>query len=198
MRVCSSEPTEVLREALCGKMLDLVTRIGIKNGVNYDDLEDCALSFVEHMLPKAGNDLHHMPPPEAWLYRCAENWVRNELRRKRRRQRWESPCLLEEASSFIADDYLPTLLRQEFFDRLSLGVALLSSANQRLFINFYLLDYSCQEIAEATGRTENATRQALWALRVRLRRILEKQGLSETEAGDYQCLMTSSAQGRAF
>ena len=189
------EPIEMVRDDLCCKMIELITRIGSKSGVNREDLEDCALSFVEHMLRKAENGLHYAPPPpESWLYRCAENWVHNEWRRQRRQAYRESLVLLNETPSYRADDYMTSLLRQEFFDRLFMGVFILSPANQRLFVSFYLMDHSCQEIADATGRTENAIRQALWALRVRLRKILETQGLTEAEASDYLRAMTPSVQ----
>ena len=184
---------EALRASLCHRMIEFVVGIANKNGMSHDDIENCALSFVEHMLQKTDiAQSKSLRFRTAWLYRCAENWVRNELRRQRRQLHREILSLSDAPHLFFEQDQLTNLLCQEFSDRLFLGVSLLSAASQRLFVDFYILNYSCREIADATGRSENATRQSLWALRIRLRKLLTNEGFDEVEAVDYLQIITST------
>ena len=188
-----------LRETLCHRMIDLVSAIARQRGMNQDQAEDCALGFAAHIIEREPCVLTaSRPPSEAWFFRCAANWVRNELRRQRRQNYHEGSSALvegEEQESLLSNhDPLLPLLQRELSVRLFLCVSFLSDADQSLFAHFYLLEQSSKEIAQATGRTDNAVRQALWMLRRRLRARLEKQGLTEAESLDYLRLLTVASE----
>ena len=172
----------------------------VRRGLSFEDAEDCGMEFVAHMLRDEGRPavLHagmQQSYSAAWLRRCAANFAHNarraSLRRGRRERPWPQIAPAEGSWPQAWDGpggpatVEADLLRGEFWQRIHAATAQLPPAARDLFTRHFVELASVQELAAASGRTPNAVRQALWALRRRLRALLEAQGLNEAEARDY-------------
>lgn len=178
------------------QLLELARRRGVYAGLDAAAAEDCAAAFVEQMLEKRPTLLNETRGPERlrWLCCCARNFARDFKRRELRHTAIElvwpertdsNDCLfiLVVQDKCIGPHGL--LLRQEFWKRVEIVRAKLPPDQQILFVSFYLNGDSVLSIAQATGRTPAAVRQALVRLRKHLKSLLEKDGLTETELCEY-------------
>lgn len=131
---------------------------------------------------------------DAWLTRCADNYAKDFLRRWHRIQRTETPWPVRfrkdgsyqewEAADIEADPER-TLLYRELTQQMLTVVSYLSPIQQDLFHRHVQCSESPAEIGLALGRTPHAVRQALGAIRKRVRALLEQAGFTEAEVRAY-------------
>ena len=126
--------------------------------------------------------------------RCADNWAKNAYRQRDRRQRREAswPQVADaDAASLewepVGTESEPTVvvMRAEVMTRILRASRQLTPAQRELFARYFLLEQTAIQVAALGQRSPNTVRQAVWALRRRLRRLLEQEGLDEEEAQDY-------------
>lgn len=181
----------------CQNLLVLANARARALGLIGEDPDDCALSFVGHLLrqielyPQATIPRLQSAP---WLYRCADNWAKNYARQHRRRNAYEQPWPEEpfEANDAQRKEFsseLPnpeqTLLGQELTSRMDVALNQLTPVQRDLFRRHCIEGETLVHIAQTTGRTPEATRQAFCLLRRRLQNLLMQTGLSQHEAMDY-------------
>ena len=135
-----------------------------------DLAEDCvADTFHRFILAvRAGTKFENM---RAYLYRIAHNWITDHYRRQ------PSPILpLEEDIHFDPDDN-PSQLVAEKLDRQRVRAALLRlSPEQRQVIELrFMEDWSHHEVADALGKSVDATRALQYRAVEALRQILSEQ-----------------------
>ncbi|MCW3051186.1 MAG: hypothetical protein JWN14_356 [Chthonomonadales bacterium] len=182
-------------EEQCHRVVVIALAYAHRNGIRGEDGEDHARDFLLHLLEYLRDhplaDLSLVLSP-AWLARSADNWMKNCLRARARRRRreaaWSEPNEDDlPGSTPLAEDSLPDVsaLREEFHARVRAGVALLTPSHQALFDCYVEHGDSASEVAHASGRTANAVRQAVWAMRRHLRQILSEAGFDEAEVRDY-------------
>ena len=197
-------------DAICQHVIQVVSVRARRWGLSGEASEDCALEFVERMLlhddwrplhpaqasassgSESGSRQYRVS--EAWLRRCADNFVHNVRRRWERISRNEQPWPQWSAlESIEAPGELPSqsespeqaLLRGEFEQRLYASVRQLTPAQQELFERHFLGDETVADLAATTGRSAHAVSQALLTIRKRLRGLLERQGIDELAAREY-------------
>jgi RNA polymerase sigma factor (sigma-70 family) len=168
-----------------------------RRGLTADEAEDCAVAFVERMLRKAGQAVPRELPGHcfaAWLHRCAANFATSYCRARAPLGQNECPWpeTLDANGSRqpwdCADNALTpeaSLLREEFWRRMTAALEQLSPAMRELLVRHHLHDECIQEIAVSSGRTPHAVEQTLVRARRRQRAILERMGLSEPELRVY-------------
>ncbi len=168
----------------------LARRGGRRAGLNAEDAEDCAAQFVERMLTAS-------PPTSnagAWLRRCARNHVVDCIRARGRRLSHECdwPETISESGQSMPCDYPgetpgadADLLRNEFWSRLMAALAEIAPTPQQIFLRHHLNGETIQNLAIAFDRTPHAVDQDLLRARQRLRAVLERQGLTESELRQY-------------
>jgi len=162
-----------------------------KAGVGADEIQDCAMTFVEGRLAIANPDAPL--PPAAWLYRCAanfaHNWRKKEQRRAAREAAFASSC--EDGSrsgdGLTQDEGLPErkLVHQELRKRVARAVAKLPPGEQDLYQRCHIDGQEIEAIARDRGKTRNSVDQAVHRMRRHLRAQLERDGLTEEELRDY-------------
>lgn len=178
---------------LLDNMLSLAMARAQRLGLPREECEDCAASFIEHLL-QLPEDLIaatlSAPWADAWLTRSADNWACNALKRHHgtvRRQADLDDESIAGQSNPCATVATPAalVLRDELHSRLLAAAFALEPAQQDLFIRRFLLEESIEDIAIATGRSRDAIRQALTAVRRQVRKRLLAAGIDETEARQY-------------
>jgi RNA polymerase sigma factor (sigma-70 family) len=169
----------------------------LRHGLPDREVEDCAIEFVTRMLHYNRRDhWPHEPGPgrEAWLRECADNWARTVRRRLARIQCrevvWTETVTGEGFNgngALCSHETTPEarLLEKELHRRIMGAVERLTPAQQELFDGYFCLGESIPELVERTGRSAQAIRRALSTIRQRLRAVLERQALDETEAREY-------------
>src|SRR5437016_2091098 len=77
-------------------------------GISADDVEDCAMDFVERMLDKDRRATYLTLPldhRDAWLHRCAMNhacnFSRGLSRRRHREVPWPAACEVDQDEAFL-------------------------------------------------------------------------------------------------
>src|SRR5207249_2965054 len=169
----------------------------LRHGLPDREIEDCAIEFVTRMLHFGRRDhWPHEPGPgrEAWLRECADNWARTVRRRLARiscrEVVWTETVTgegLEGNGNLCSHVAGPEaqLLEKELHRRIMDAVERLTPAQQILFDGYFCMGESVPELVERTGRSPQAVRRALTTIRQRLRAVLERQALDETEAREY-------------
>lgn len=200
--LCTGEWIAVT-ESLCQHIIEVARSRAYRCNMRSDEAIDAANSFLLHVLERPEQFLRpgtHGLASEAWLFRCADNWVKNWKRHSRRQRRRELPLIQpsrDESDSSLRE--LPgnepaidlRLIRAELRWRVRIAIILLPPSQQRLFLRYFVQGQSIEEIAHASHQKANAVRQALWALRNRMRTLLTQGGLDEAEAREYlQILQT--------
>jgi len=193
----------VYDEQFCERLVKEARRRALRIGMTRDEADDCGQGFAAHVYDKGGQVLRfgtHGRDADAWIAWCADNWARNvhrNLRRLRHREtRWQTQGSddrlidVQVAGRDPSPEYY--VLQRELQNRISCAVALLSTTQREIYVLRFVHNRSVQELAVASRRTPNAVRQALWALRKRLRAILEEQGFDVEEAGQYLCDISAS------
>ena len=197
------------QEQFCERAWQIGLRQARRVGFTGEPAQECAIGFVAHIcIYLVRHALEPSSLSTAWLLRSALNWARNTARQERRLHFHETswtdlPVGREEHS--VADGPVVTdrlggwpqtpedpclaVVWIELRDKLVAAVARLSPQQRDLFIRHYLHGETASEIAAGQGRNANATRQALWAMRCRLRHLLLHEGVDAPEASDYlSCL----------
>jgi RNA polymerase sigma factor (sigma-70 family) len=176
----------------------------MRHGLPDREIEDCAIEFVTRMLRYDRRDhWPHEPGPgrEAWLRECADNWVRTVRRRLARiscrEVFWTETVTgegLEGSGALCSHVASPEaqLLEKELHGRIMDAVGRLTPAQQELFDGYFCMGESVPDLVERTGRTPQAVRRALTTIRQRLRQVLERQALDETEAREYLSVVRPS------
>lgn len=156
-----------------------------------EDAEDCAMEFVLRLLQ------NRRPGREdrlsaAYLQVCARNHARNfrrGARRYRRRIQEDGSALAHEGEIPAAGrSLLSPLLQEEFWQQIAGALARLDPLPRRVFLAFYLEGRAAGEIAAHTGRSVNAVALTLRRARQQLRRLLERQGITEGDLRAYLAL----------
>jgi RNA polymerase sigma factor (sigma-70 family) len=181
------------KSAFCRYLFALAYAPALHTGYPFDDAEDCATAFVEHMLAENGRALRAYPPGcclAAWLRECAANFVRNDRRTQARRLRHEGPwpeavCPDESRLRWDGPDSALTpeeaMLHQQAWEEVKAAIAQLPSAQRELVVRHHLDGESIQALTASTGKTANAVEQALHRARRRLCALLERRGWTEAE-----------------
>lgn len=200
-RPAAGEQPEEEREEFCRQVLEIGLAQARRAGLAGEAAQDCALGFVAHiLLHQEGLPPGSPPVTEAWLHRCAFNWAHNELRHTRRLRfheaLWADPTAAATPGA-VSDSPETLLIRAELHARIAAVVARLLPGQRTLFVRHYHQGQAAAEIAAALGRTPNAVRQALWALRHRLRVLFEEAGLDEEESAQYLCAAPTPLQSSA-
>jgi RNA polymerase sigma factor (sigma-70 family) len=170
------------------RILSLSRRQAVLAGLIGEDVEDCAIEFVEHILcsvpqrehdPRFGYSL-------AWLHVCARNHAVDFRRHvSRRDMHLISWAEAEEARhrqsvwQYSLATPLAVLLHREIWEMLELGLAELRTEVKDLVLRRYVYEERLRELAEGTGRSEQAVEQQIRRARLRLRTLLEQQGITE-------------------
>lgn len=211
MKPCSQDANMPQREGaagaceeeLCERLCAAATRCALHAGMSRDQAEDSAQGFVVHALINRHRVLRvgtYGREADAWILRCADNWVKNSGRRLRREHHHAIPWpeWTDEALECVPAD-IPSpefsTLHQELKERLAAAVAWLPVSQREIYICFFEQHQSIQQLATASRRTPNAVRQALWVLRRRLRAILTEQGFDEEEAMEYLSDLATARAG---
>lgn len=190
-------------ETLCGRALIMGRISAARLGLEGEEAEDCALSFILHLLGwyrQANSRTRQRAASDAWLARCAANWARNVLRARRRRLRREvslSEPALEQTPSVSpqAGSLFVPLLQQELVARICLPLTVLSPTHFVLLLP--TLHIGVPPLRATVFATPNARRQALWRVRRKVRSLLMEGGIGEEEARDYlHLLLAPVASGR--
>jgi DNA-directed RNA polymerase specialized sigma24 family protein len=200
-------PGDTGRAILCEHLMALGRERAASHGLVGEEQEDCALGFLAHMLaqPAVLEATAASLSFQAWLCRCAENWVHNFLRQSRRVQRREvswSDCSRADAwcveNTPCTPDHSPetVLLLAELRQRLLLAAAHCAPSQQELFVRHFLQERSLLDLAAASGRTPDALRHARRGLRYRLQVLLQQQGLDAAEACTYLMIQPRSPARR--
>lgn len=166
---------------------------GRRAGMTREQSEDCAGDALVRILDldQSGQLLeHHLT--RAWLYRCMDNYAKNAARSVRRRgfrervlSESESDHLLHAATT---DDHEPpekTVLRRELLREIGTALALLSPTDRQLFRLRCINGEPVAVVAVAVHRTPGAVREAVRALRQRLRTLLARNGFTEVVIAEY-------------
>lgn len=189
--------TPALNAQQCQSLLVLANTRARALGLAGEEPDDCALAFIGHLLRQI--ELHPqatLPRLQSapWLFRCADNWAKNYARQHRRRSAYEQPWPEEtfEANDaplkeFSSEELGPEqkLLGQELTCRMEVALQQLTPVQRDLFRRHCIEGETLIHIAQTTGRTPEAARQAFCLLRKRLQHLLTQTGLSQHEAMDY-------------
>jgi RNA polymerase sigma factor (sigma-70 family) len=175
-----------------------------RNHVPRQDIQDCALSFVEHALKQEAERLDS-PEPRSLTYwkQAAENWAKN-YRRNTERQRHreiEWPRTEDEDGSTVSfdpSDRQPgpdgEICRHELRQWFEKAMEELKPEQKELFIRRILNGESLQVLAVETGRTPDAVRKIVYRACHHLRSYLERHGFDAGEASDYLAMMSPTPE----
>ena len=195
----TSGRSSLLTAQECQRILQIVRSRAKRANLVEEDAEDCAMAFLLHLFLYLQNhpaDWSQAKMPDAWLFKCADNWVMKASRSERRKRLREQPLVFE---TIFSDEDLCVLLEihsplpspeasalhAELIHRILHSVASLAPVQQELFKRHFLEDETVGELAQDSDRTPNAIYQAIWSLRQRLSLLLDRAGLSRQEAWDY-------------
>jgi RNA polymerase sigma factor (sigma-70 family) len=204
--------TDVIRtvsanEADCRRVLAVAHARAIYRGIVGEEADDCAMAFLLHLLLRP----HRPPGPaalflsEAWLVRCADNWIRNAVRHRNYHRHievsWTTLNAEEQegdnAGLFAGEDTPEDqTLRSELLHRLCGVVRQLTPSQRELFLRHFLAEESAVEIARKTGKRAGTVRQALLALRRHLQSLLHQAGMDEAETHEYLMLLHTKFRNR--
>ena len=112
-----------------------------------------------------------------WLYKIAVSLAVNRLRIKRYMS-WQS---LEDAPVKAVDaysDFTTSFEKQETYSQLQDAIRQLSQQDAVALELFYLHEHSVEEIGQMTGWTSSNIKSRLSRARVRLRHVMEREGIS--------------------
>ncbi len=182
------------RFAFAGEILAIARRAALRSSLGTEDAEDCALAFVGRVLLDDGEAALRPPgsSPEAsgfcpaWVWRCAVNHACNVRRRQRQLAEAERPWPeIENTEGGVAPWDPPAdtpgpealLLRRQASEAVRRAIGRLSSDSGAAFLRHYVGGECVRDVASAAGRTPHAVEQSLLRSRVRLRDLLERQGL---------------------
>lgn len=187
--------------ALVPYLLYLARRHAACRQVHPDDIEDCAIEFVLHMLQNEGRALR--PDSQgvcstAWLHRCADNYAQNFRLKLTRRQARTQP--LEGLGKYgdsggeqsapkdvygNIPDCIPTpeeyLLRGELRQHVAAALADLQPLPRYLFLRHCLDVETLQALAQEIGKTPDAVRMIIARVRKQLQQRLCRQGMTEAD-----------------
>ena len=172
---------------LCKWLYDAGVESAKRKGARTQDLDDYGLGFTTHMLTKIGIDVLLVrlsePGEDAWLGRCADNYVIDLLRRQSRetdhkQEDFLQPGKEEEDDSInnLSDDEpSPEILalRHEFLDELR-ELPGLTEKQRAILIGYFLFDENKEALAASLGTTVHAIEQQISNLRKRLPKLLIK------------------------
>jgi RNA polymerase sigma factor (sigma-70 family) len=195
-------------ETLCGRILAVARHHARLFGIPTDDLEDCAMDFLERMLRAKHITAYltiHQSHREAWLHRCAINHASNYRRSLSRRRShevpWPTTCDVDEAFSlteFIDDSPGPEVrvLTREFWQRADSVVGGLRPDHKRCFVRHYLFLEPVREIAARDQKSQAAVSKTLQRARKRLRVVAERMGITEGDMRTYLvCVPRAAPKG---
>lgn len=167
----------------------------VRQDLDADLAEDCAIEFVEKMLRSNlisadGNEQEKV----AWIHLCAKRFALNYIRSIARRNRHEVACsLLVDADTFpaTAEDQDETnsphavVLRHEFWQQMIAAVNLLCPRQKTYLYRHHVRGETVQEIADAHHCTEHSVEQTLLRARQRLRILLLRRQWDEAGLREY-------------
>ena len=171
------------------------------------ELEDCTIEFAEHMLLHYGEELECRqggPRFEAWLDRCARNYVEDYCRRQARRSRREIAWPEQEDESGVSAHWETALaaapcdasvLRGECQRRVMQAIQRLAPKSRALFLRHHLHGETLTELAHATGNTPDAVRMTVSRACKQVRATLEWQGMTDNDADEYLAVMRRGGGG---
>lgn len=182
------------RFAFAGEILAITRRAALRSGLGSEDAEDCALAFVGRVLLDDSEAALRPPGSSpkasgfcpAWVWRCAVNHARDVRRRQRRMAEAERPWPeIENPDGGVAPWDPPAdtpgpealLLRRRASEAVRRAIGRLSSDSGAAFLRHHVGGECVRDVASAAGRTPHAVEQSLLRSRVRLRDLLERQGL---------------------
>jgi RNA polymerase sigma-70 factor (ECF subfamily) len=170
-RPSSSPPSETEREELCrrwyeehGRAIYRFLRFQVDSADTADDLTAevflRAVRSAQRFDPERGT-------ARSWLFRIAQNVLRDYARRERRRRQ----VAISDYRDFESDAPSPEerLLRQEAVGHLLAALGELSEGDRRLVSLRYGSGLSSAEAADVLGIREAAVRTRLWRALARLR-----------------------------
>ncbi|HLK59422.1 MAG TPA: hypothetical protein VKU00_22870 [Chthonomonadaceae bacterium] len=185
--------------AWCLRLLAIGQTCAVLQGFRDAEAEDCAHEFRLHYLMARREDKALVLPPsasDALLFTCATRWAQNWARRERREhQRRVGNGVEGSLPTCVVDLPDPALspeaqvLQKELLECLCVVLLALTPADRALFVRAWLQMESPTAIAQATGRSPGAVREALSALRRRVRPLLAASGLDLAEARDYLAIL---------
>jgi RNA polymerase sigma factor (sigma-70 family) len=164
-------------------------RLALRFGLPGEDAEDCAMEFVTRSLepssvPAAEKTSFYARP--GYLRRCAINYLLNFSRARLRRQNRERTG---EAAAIRADrtesSLEARLLKRAFWQQVATVLALLAPVSCQIFLSSHLDGETIKELAASFDRTPHAVEQTLSRTRSRLRLLLERQGITESQLREY-------------
>jgi|SRR5579872_4670580 len=177
-----------------GVLVPFLTRIGghhaLRAGLTREDVEDCAITFVERMFLRNETLLRARLSDGSvqWLHVCARNHARSFRRASDRHRRYIATdvelCTGMESTGGVSPgqgDPTAGMIRSERWESVAACIDQLSPALQELLIRHYFLDESCQDLAARTGRTPHAVEQALLRARKRIKALLLRRGLTAAD-----------------
>ncbi len=181
-------------ETFVQEIIRVVRAQAILHHVPTDELDDCVLDFLPGEVSRQGGDDLVSLDDEA-LGKAAETWCRrwaycSRTRRHRETQLYGPDGCAESgpAGRLASHERGPEELVQaaDLSDRLLAPLSQLTAGQRRLFVRYYLDQAGLADLAEETGRSSHAIRQAIYAIRKRVKRIIECAGMDEGEI--HECL----------
>lgn len=164
-------------------------------GLDWDECQDCAASFVERLLRLPPEVLERSllaPWADTWLTKCADNCAINALKSRRLLALRQISLDDGAATATIGGSTCPlvltpsgAVLTDELMARIKASAVLLQPSQQELFARRFVHEEPIEEIARATGRSRDAVRQALSGIRRQVRKHLLACGMDEAEARQY-------------
>lgn len=164
-----------------------------RSGLTREESEDCAGDALMRLLDlDERGQLQGYHLSRAWLYRCIDNYAKNAARTIRRRAFHERARSDYETSSdglcaYAAGVGVPekAAIRRELLLAIRSAISKLSTADLILFHLRCLNGEPVAVVATAVHRTPGAVREAVRALRQRLRMLLAREGFTEVVIAEY-------------
>ncbi|MBC8104623.1 MAG: sigma-70 family RNA polymerase sigma factor [Cytophagales bacterium] len=148
------------------------------------DCEDCAMEFLLRQIQIYGDAQTVAEVPTALRRRSASNHVKNTVRARATRQKYEETPPPTETNPVTPLPEQETL-RRALWQTLSPFFQRLPPASNALLIAYLEDEMSVHDLAEALGEKPNTVEQRLIRARKRLRQLLEAEGISAAELQDY-------------
>ncbi len=185
-----AKPTSLDLNELIDYLALLGRRHAEREGVQPDDLDDCEIMFVEHMLLCRERQVRARITARSfgWIHCCARNhavwFLQSGIRNSRLEARFPTVPISELVPQRAADNVKcpeSIFIRAESWARMAAFLGKLAPEQQDLLVRHHMHGQSARELAAALGRTPHAIEQSLSRARQRLRRMLDVQGITESD-----------------
>ena len=170
LRQYAEERSDEAFGALVARHINLVYSVALRQVGNPDDAEEIT-QVVFIILAKKATDLRHDKALSSWLFQAtrltANNFVRSEIRRRRREQEAHMQSIVNESGSNVWESIAPLL---------DTAVGSLNEKDRRVIVLRFYEGRNLREVGVALDTNEDAAKMRVNRAIEKLRRLFTKRG----------------------